>query len=59
MFRALLIVMLVIAAASAAAGDEPMVEVHAQATYLRQFKPSFPSPYSGQNSLGEARAYSY
>ena len=59
MLRALLICVATIAASSAVAADEPAVEVHAQATYLRQFKPSFHSPYSGQNSLGAARAASY
>ncbi len=38
--------------------DRPL-EMHAQATYLRQSKPSFPSPYSGPKSLGAARAGSY
>src|SRR5262249_36738035 len=56
--RALLTCLLAIAAARAAA-DEPLVDAHAQATYLRQYKPSFSSPYAGQNSLGAARAYSY
>src|SRR5580765_7393728 len=59
MIRTLLIGTAMIAAASAAAAEEPIVEVHAQATYLRQFKPPFPSPYAGQNSLGAARATSY
>ncbi len=59
MLRALLTGMAMIAAAPTVAAEEPAVEVHAQATYLRQFKPSFHSPYSGQNSLGAARASSY
>jgi hypothetical protein len=59
MIRALLIGTAMIAAETAAAADEPVVEVHAQATYLRQFKPPFNSPYAGQNSLGAARATSY
>jgi len=59
MLRALLFGMATIAAAHAVAADELAVEVHGQATYLRQFKPAFNSPYSGQNSLGAARATSY
>lgn len=58
MLRALLIGMLIIAPTRAIA-DEPVIDVHAQATYLRQSKPSFPSRYAGQNSLDAARAYSY
>lgn len=47
------------AGAVAAADSEPSIEVHAQATYLRQWKPSFHSPYSGPNSLSATRAISY
>src|SRR5215468_4248494 len=35
------------------------VELHGQATYIRQFKPAFSAPYSGTNSLTPDRAYSY
>ena len=38
--------------------DRP-IELHLQSTYLRQSKPSFPSPYSGPKSLGAPRASSY
>ena len=41
------------------AGIDRPIEMHSQATYLRQSKPAFPSPYSGTNSLGGARAASY
>jgi hypothetical protein len=34
-------------------------EWHAQATYLRQYKPGFKSPYEGANSLRGARETSY
>lgn len=34
-------------------------EWHAQSTYARQLKPSFPSPYEGVNSLRGAREMSY
>jgi hypothetical protein len=53
---------LVLALAFAACGaraEEVEFDVHAQATYLRQQKPSFNSPYAGPNSLGAARASSY
>jgi high affinity Mn2+ porin len=46
-------------ATSARAMEDFALEAHAQATYLRQFKPSFHSPYSGPNSLGAAQASSY
>src|SRR5262245_58697497 len=35
------------------------VELHGQATYIRQFKPSFPAAYSGPNSLSAEKAYSW
>src|SRR5712671_5945596 len=40
------------------AEDSPF-ELHAQTTYIRQFKPSFPAAYSGPNSLRAARETSY
>jgi len=42
-----------------ATDPEPALDVHVQATYLRQMKPSFESPYAGPKSLGGARAGSY
>ena len=59
MQRVLGLMALLLFAAPAIAADEPIAEVHAQATYLRQFKPAFNSPSSGPNSLGAARATSY
>ena len=47
------------AVAQAQAADEPSFEVHAQATYLRQFKPSFSAAYGGTNSLELRRGWSY
>ena len=44
--------------ASADEGSSPF-EAHAQATYIRQYKPSFPAPYSGAHSLGTGRAWAY
>ncbi|HUN69186.1 MAG TPA: carbohydrate porin [Burkholderiales bacterium] len=41
------------------AAEEFAIEAHAQVTYLRQYKPSFNSPYSGPNSLSAAQASSY
>jgi high affinity Mn2+ porin len=35
------------------------VELHGQATYIRQFKPGFPAAYSGANSLSPEKANSY
>jgi hypothetical protein len=42
-----------------AAAADLAFEAHAQATYLRQWKPAFGSPYAGANSLSRARAASY
>ena len=45
-----------------AATDDLVTEaygVHAQATYVRQLKPAFQSPYEGPHSLGPERAWSY
>ena len=47
------------AAIPAAAAEDFAFEAHAQATYLRQWKPAFNSPYAGANSLSAARAGSY
>jgi len=41
-----------------AQGDEPFA-IHAQSTYVWQRKPSFASPYEGENSLSGQRARSY
>src|SRR5690349_6106453 len=56
--RALVLVLFALPAAPAVA-DESAFEWHAQATYLRQWKPDFHSPYEGQNSLRGARESSY
>jgi high affinity Mn2+ porin len=39
--------------------DEPALEMHGQATYVRQEKPAFPAAYSGPRSLVAERAYGY
>jgi hypothetical protein len=44
---------------SSAIGEDSPFELHAQTTYIRQFKPSFSAPYSGPNSLRAAREASY
>jgi hypothetical protein len=44
---------------SAMAETESPFEVHAQATYIRQFKGGMPSPYAGVNSLRGAAEASY
>jgi high affinity Mn2+ porin len=40
-------------------GEDSPFELHAQTTYIRQFKPSFSALYSGPNSLRAAREASY
>jgi len=45
--------------ASAIAEEEPGVELHGQATYVRQGKPAFDAPYSGPKSFTAERAYGY
>ncbi|WP_198970368.1 carbohydrate porin [Xylophilus sp. ASV27] len=45
-------------AAAAEPGPEPW-NLHAQATYVWQIKPSFPAAYSGPDSLSPERARSY
>lgn len=45
-----------------AADDDVVAEafgVHAQATYVRQLKPAFESPYEGPHSLDSERAWGY
>lgn len=37
----------------------PSIALHAQATWLRQFKPAFEAPYTGPNSLRPVREWSY
>lgn len=46
-------------AASAAAQEDPVLELHGQATYVRQRKPAFDAAYSGPKSLASQRAYGY
>lgn len=50
---------LILSGAIPAAAADVAFEAHAQATYLRQWKPAFHSPYAGANSLSAARAASY
>ena len=50
---------ILLAAALTARAEESPLEVHGQATYLRQWKPGFHSPYEGPNSLAGAKAASY
>jgi hypothetical protein len=45
--------------ALAVAEDESPFELHAQSTYLKQFKSSFGARYSGTNSLQPSRATAY
>lgn len=40
------------------ADDPPPVALHAQATWIRQYKPSLTAPYSGPNSLQAGREWS-
>ena len=42
-----------------ASAQAPGFEVHAQATYVRQLKPSFEAPYTGPKSLLPQREYGY
>src|SRR5689334_13569047 len=47
-------------AAPSVAETEPAgLEVHAQATYVRQLKPSFEAAYTGPKSLSPNREYGY
>ena len=59
MLRALSIVVMSLLAAQLRAEEDTAFELHAQGTYLRQFKPAFRSPYEGANSLRGAREASY
>lgn len=45
--------------ASLSLADEPGLEAHAQATYVRQAKPGFSAAYSGPKSLRAEREYGY
>ena len=45
--------------ATMALAEEPPVDVHAQATYIRQLKPGMPSAYAGPNSLRAERDWAY
>ena len=51
----------ILCASPALAADLPesTLDVHGQATYIRQYKPSFPAAYSGPHSLDPERAWSY
>src|SRR5256886_12497522 len=51
----------ILCASPAFAADVPesALDVHGQATYIRQYKPSFPAAYSGPHSLDPNRAWSY
>ena len=44
---------------SSSADEGIPFDLHAQATYIRQYKPSFPAPYSGDHSFGPGRAWAY
>lgn len=59
MQRALAFAILVLSAMPAIVAADATFESHAQATYVRQFKPGFRSPYEGVNSLRGARDASY
>ena len=50
---------LLFSACAAYAAEESPFEIHAQATYLQQVKPSFGAAYSGPNSLRRERERSY
>lgn len=57
--RVVVLALAVFASGAALADDDAAFEAHAQATYIRQYKPSFPSAYSGQNSLRPDRERGY
>lgn len=59
MLRAAAILLLALNAGAALAAEESPFELHAQATYAQQFKPSFNALYSGPNSLSASRETSY
>ena len=52
-------IFLALSSAQAMAQGEPPFELHAQSTYIRQFKSAFDAPYSGPNSLRANREASY
>lgn len=58
--RPWLLAALLVPVAAAAAGSEDMsaTGIHAQATWIRQYKPSFDVAYSGPNSLRAEREWS-
>lgn len=56
--RAIAILFALLAGPALAQGEPPF-ELHAQSTYLRQFKSAFDAPYSGPNSLRASREASY
>jgi high affinity Mn2+ porin len=51
--------LLVLGCCPALAQEEAAFEVHGQATYIRQYKPSFPASYTGPNSLRPERERGY
>ena len=59
MIRAFAFLLLSVLAARAAAQDLPGLELHGQATYVRQMKPAFAALYSGPKSFVAERAYGY
>jgi hypothetical protein len=50
---------LCVSAVPASRAEDLAAEIHAQATYIRQQKPTFPAPYTGTNSLLTGREGSY
>ena len=57
--RGVTLVLAMLASGPILAADDAAVEAHAQATYVTQYKPSFPASYSGQNSLRADRERGY
>jgi len=57
--RAVALILIAVAGTATALAEDSPLEMHGQATYLRQWKPSFNSPYAGPNSLSGASAASY
>ena len=56
--RLIVALLLLLPFPAVADGGAPF-DLHAQATYVRQYKPSFPAPYSGDHSLGAGRAWAH
>ena len=52
-------ILLLVLPATSWPAEEASLELHGQATYLRQWKPSFPASYSGPNSLEAGKASTY